>query len=284
MTGAVLRTTSADGEQEEPIREHNHGQDDSQARLAKGALPDHSNTVESTAEQSLLDATYLAAEIQRQEDELQRLERYITVKSEWASSGFNDYESDDQHQETKEDTCVATCHTEEAETPSIDPPAYSELAIRSREEETRAAPQDSQATSFPIMLSVPVNDDEVALKSIDELPPDVRTTLQDSFQRMRSFPEHRAARYRGVKKDPRTYAKKPMCIRDCLVRTRGEIGTRASFRETGKASADVRCTKAREPCTFLIMHDKVPTLCMVPLPEEKRIGKAWTELEYWIRD
>jgi hypothetical protein len=43
------------------------------------------------------------------------------------------------------------------------------------------------------------------------------------------------------------------------------------------ASADDRCAKARKPCIYLCMQRTDLVLRVVPLPEEKRVGKTWLE-------
>jgi hypothetical protein len=167
---------------------------------------------------------------------------------------------------------------------STAPPTY-ELAVRIRDDKGKdGAPHISQTATFPIMLSVPTTNDETTLKSIDELSPDVRTTLENSFEKMRSASKNRTSRHQGLMKNPKYYAKKPVCIRDTLVYTRGDFSIGATFRKTGKASADIRCIRAGEPCTYLIMLNKEPTMCLVPLPETQQVGRAWTELGYWIRE
>ena len=273
------------GEMNEPLdlarydNDHQHGGKDKYATEGH-----HTNSIVavSTDKHPLIDPTHLATEVQRQEEELKRLEREITIKSEWVSSGYNDYESDDQHEEEPKKDCVDTPCEGGAVLGEV--PAIVELAIRTREDGGQAIPHVAQPKSFPIMLAVPIADDGVTLKSISELPIDTRTSLETHFTNMCSAGKLRRTCYARIEKGPYPYAKKNICVRDAINRRQGESSNGIAFRETGKACADDRCTKAKEPCTYVVMHENAPSLCMVPLPEKNRVGKAWTELEYWIRE
>ena len=97
-------------------------------------------------------------------------------------------------------------------------------------------------------------------------------------------PRTDACATRVSEKGPKPDAKKILCVRDAMNRSSSEFTNGTIFRQTGRTCADVRCTKAGEPCAYVVIREGVPSLCMVPLPEEKRVGREWTEVEYWVRE
>jgi hypothetical protein len=194
--------------------------------------------------------------------------------------GFSDESSDDDDQVRAMKIWKDSRDSEETETDITPPPTYSESTVKA---ERSSAPHVAQAKTLSILLSVLTGDDGVILKSIDELPSDLRSDLQKRFEDMCTATKNRRLRYGRIEKGPKFYATKNCCVRDAINRSTSDFSNGITFGATGRVSADVRCTKAREPCAYVVMHEDVPSLCMVPLPEEKRVGKTWTELGYWVQ-
>jgi hypothetical protein len=71
--------------------------------------------------------------------------------------------------------------SEETETDITPPPTYSESTVKA---ERSSAPHVAQAKPLSMLLSVSTGDDGVILKSIDELPSDLRSDLQKRFEDM----------------------------------------------------------------------------------------------------
>jgi hypothetical protein len=124
---------------------------------------------------------------------------------------------------------------------------------------------------FPIMLSIPKEDGTATLMK-DLLPHNVATTLRTRFETMCTANEGRRTSYKRIMNDPLKYAQKPMCVRDILLRGRESSAQGLLFRESHSTGADDRCVKAKELCMYLALRNGQPTLCMVPLPEDLRMG------------
>jgi len=205
------------------------------------------------------------------------------VKSEWDAGGFDDNESDGDDEEKVENRRVETRLSKEVRFLSSAQGVVHEKTGRTQRTQPQTIPHVAQQRVLPIVLSLPVANDSVTLKSIKQLPLETRKNLEQRFEAMYLAQEDRTVNYNRVLKNPKAYMDKPVCFRDLILHSRTASTHGSLFKKTGKVCADERCNKARDPCMHLFMHNKVPSLCLVPLPEVDRIGKAWTEFTYWVR-
>jgi hypothetical protein len=95
--------------------------------------------------------------------------------------------------------------------------------------------------------------------------------------------EGRRTIYKRMMSDPHKYIQKPMCVLDILLRGRESSAQGLLFRESHSTGADDRCVKAKEPRMYLILHNGQPKLCMVPLPEDLRMGMTWRSEGFWVQ-
>jgi len=189
------------------------------------------------------------------------------------------------------DTAIAGQPKANRDKHSIDATGFELLAHRApgdRLDRTRGfRPADNETgvphRGLPIVLSVPEENGEVTLKSINKLSNKPRSKLKQLFDDMWSANESRQKCYRRIAKHPEKYLEKPMCVRDIVLRGRNVSVQGTIFRDKDKVSADDRCFKAKEPCAYLVMHKGTPTLRIVPLPEDLRSGMSWRNLGFWVQ-
>jgi hypothetical protein len=136
---------------------------------------------------------------------------------------------------------------------------------------------------LPMVLCIP-GDDGVRYKSMDIVPLVLRSRIERGLREMTTSHRYRREIYKSIVRNPNTYVDKPYCLRDMIIKN-GTLKAKAEEigqNEENKHVADERCIRAREPCMYLAQNNGVPTLCVVPLPEELRQGRKWREPKFWI--
>jgi hypothetical protein len=122
------------------------------------------------------------------------------------------------------------------------------------------------------------------LVDIARFLPDVQTELQRRFHETWTSSGKRKNCYRGMQSKPQNRLNKGVCIRFQFLET-GRTGRRSDGYYVGgeaKKSADDMCIEHRCLCLYMIKHNGVCALCIVPLPAGLRVGKMWNELGYWV--
>ncbi len=142
------------------------------------------------------------------------------------------------------------------------------------------------ALGLPFCFLVPGINDKDALQDIGFLPVDVRSVLKSRFRDTYSKSISRAANFRRLCKNPQLRLGNAVCLRHYLMSNtvRALANPTGCFSRGGAArkSADNTCSKLRIPCAYVFQNNEEFVICFVPLPEKLHVGKAWTELEFWV--
>jgi len=147
--------------------------------------------------------------------------------------------------------------------------------------------------NLPFVLYVPEQCGSTSHKSIDDLPTGVGLELERRFNATIRAYKSRVEAYRKLLRNPAKYAERPFCVCDQIFKnlkltSRGKVLTSQSFGKGGRVgvSADDKCIKENLPCLHLICNEVGDghVLCIVPLPEQLRGTKEWTDLKFWVEE
>jgi hypothetical protein len=194
------------------------------------------------------------------------------------STGFLEHDNDDG-----EDRMSAECKVNATakSSPGATPATPSTPGKQEREQQV-ATPVPKlpkpPKMALPMVLCIP-GDDGVRYKNMDSVPLALRSALEQGFRKMTSSCLSRMNRYRWIARNPTSYSDKAHCVRNLLTQAKDKVIDQGEER---KYIANERCINAKEPCMHLAQHKGVPTLCVVPLPEELRQGRKWREPKFWI--
>jgi hypothetical protein len=116
---------------------------------------------------------------------------------------------------------------------------------------------------------------------INTIPKDFQDKFHSLWQQVSTRPTYKTELDRKVKSFPRFNDAKKCIWRYCVRSSK----TVDKFKMGGvprRHSACDSCIKKPLARTHLIEHNGQITRCIVPLPEKLRVGKAWTDIVFWI--